>query len=375
MNWIKNLLTIFGSLVTAVILIDIIAFLFLPREMVPFNGFGHFALYDTEFSRKPTVLRLRDYYSPDPANGFDLTVNANKQIHVFADSTIEVFTNDLGCWDKNNRLDFVDSERYTYFAGDSFTWCHANYKTIFPTVYEKTGRLVAKCGMPHTRQLQQFQKFQKFLTSVNRMPAEVFVGYYLNDPANDYSHPHSSVYRGVRYDHVEIDVSGDRVTKDVETIHRAIDEELIIASKVGFEDNNLRTEFDQMLVQNVKAFLKAYSISANLIHGLLKNWPAVESGIYTVNDKFSFELGYEESPFTSKSREVIKKWNDHSLIHGYDLTFILIPPATNFINPSFYKSLKEFLSRHNVKSMDLSVLFRLDILFPRDHFIGLWMVI
>jgi len=44
MNWIKGTLTVVCSVVIALMLVDLMALLFLPRNMIPFNGFGHFAL-------------------------------------------------------------------------------------------------------------------------------------------------------------------------------------------------------------------------------------------------------------------------------------------------------------------------------------------
>src|SRR5438552_18511001 len=60
-------------------------------------------------------------------NGFDLAPDYRGGKHVFLDSDYEVFTNDLGCFDKNSMADFR-THPYILLIGDSFTWGYAPYE-------------------------------------------------------------------------------------------------------------------------------------------------------------------------------------------------------------------------------------------------------
>tara|TARA_B100000795_G_scaffold267797_1_gene253392 strand:+ start:286 stop:1494 length:1209 start_codon:yes stop_codon:yes gene_type:complete len=358
MSWIKSMMIVLSTTAVAILAFDVAAYFFIPRSMIPINSYGQLIRPNANFLTSNPILRLKDYYITDDVNGFDLAANAKAQPHVFSDSTITVFTNDLSCWDLNNRADFLSSDNYTYFAGDSFTWGHAEYDYIFPRVYEKlSNELVAKCGVPHTGQLHQFQKFKEFIKTVNKTPEKVFIGFFINDPSNDYSHPHSDVYRGVRYDHKWVSAKGDIVKKNVQSIKDEIDFQL---------ENNLN-EIEQKPfiwpsaeLQKIKAIVKAYSLSANLVNIAIKNisinnmnLTVNKESIYNVDYFVDLGNNYQDNFYTIKNRTVLKQWKLHSVKNNYKLTIILIPPANKFRKKNYFESLKGFLDQEHIAYLDL----------------------
>ena len=113
----------------------------------------------------------------------------------------------LGCFDVEWSPPPTD---YYYFAGDSMTWGYAPYETKFATVFETlTGIDSVKCGVTHTGTIHQFAKFREVTAKIGTLPKKVFVGYFFNDTANDYAHPHSTVVDGWLIDDAYLDAGAD----------------------------------------------------------------------------------------------------------------------------------------------------------------------
>ncbi len=208
MNWKKATIGIFAAglvISVGVVCFDVLAYFFVPQDWLEFVPYYRAELQPRKL---PAHARgyPRGYFRADEQLGFDIQEDINDAVHVFPEASVQIFSNDIGCFDRNRLEDFQQSGSFDYFAGDSQTWGYANYESKFPTVYEtKTGRMSAKCGVTHTGQLHQYDKFKKIVSLIGRYPKRVFVGYVGNNPSNDFAYPHTTVIEGFQVDTVEVD--------------------------------------------------------------------------------------------------------------------------------------------------------------------------
>jgi len=284
--------------------------------------------------------------------GFDIQPNFPPTRFFIPDASFDVFSNELGCFDKNSLGQIKKSSEYVYFAGDSFTWGHADYDKKYTTVYEaKSGLRSVKCGVPHTGQRHQYEKWLRVVKAIGRYPKRVFVGYFENDPANDFAHPHSTVIDGFLVDVVKL--KGKSLVKiDIDEVTNAIHE-------WGKNPNPASAS-------PLRELLARYSITTHLIASAVVRlkylakimMPGTSKSFYEVSRQFSFEESYSSSDLTIANREAIKKWANDAKMNSYELIFILIPSKDHFSDPNHYRSLKTFLRDNDISYYDLAEVFR-----------------
>ena len=94
-----------------------------------------------------------NYYEAHSVRGFDIAPNVPDTPFRFADATTTVFSNTIGCFDRNTPTALA-AGRYALLVGDSFAWGFAPFEDKWGTLVEQaTGIPIAKCGVSHTGQL------------------------------------------------------------------------------------------------------------------------------------------------------------------------------------------------------------------------------
>lgn len=346
----------FIIIVSSVLLFDVVAYFFLPDGAIAFapdyrnKEQLHISAANQNMVDLPRGYP-RGYFMADPVLGFDITPNVEEKPHFFGDAVVNVFSNELGCFDRNGLPQIRKEKNYDYFAGDSFTWGYALYEKKFTTVYEaSSGRISVKCGVTHTGQLHQFEKFRRIVKTIGHYPSRVFVGYYNNDPANDYTHPHTTVIDGFQVDTVEMR-NGALAQRNLENLKESVE-------KFQTENSGMSQESDG-IAADAKRILKHYSLTINLANffkekslGLLKK-DGPES-LYHLRHQYDFNKNYLSNPITQKNRDIINRWKNDANDHGYELVFILIPPKDAYNDENFYASLKTYLSSINIEYFDLT---------------------
>lgn len=370
MRWISKIKTFaYLAVVTAftVLLLDLAAYWMIPKNLV---GFAPAYRYSPPAALNPAQSLPnsargypRGYFRADEILGFDIRENVKAGSHVFADAAVEIFSDDIGCFDKHSASDIQRNKTFDYFAGDSFTWGYADWENKFPTVYEReASRFAVKCGVTHTGQLHQYGKFKKIADMLGMYPQRVFVGYSFNDPSNDFAHPHTTVIDGFQVDIVEVTGNNNLIRLNMDEVRATISEWLENPS------NRVMHETSSGFSIGIKNFLKQYSLSTNLLifgrDELIKfliaaqNPVNVRQNFYKLNDLYSFGEDYSTNKFTQKNRAAIQQWARDAKENSYQLIFLLIPPQSDFDNIKYFIGLKKFLAENNIRYIDLTAFLK-----------------
>jgi hypothetical protein len=350
-----------------VLALDIAMYLFLPATIArTLPGYRWMAGFEPSGGN---ALMPRDYMSSHPARGFDIRPNS-AGMHRVEGRSYKVWSNSLGCFDWQRQ---EIPTRYTYFAGDSFTWGFAPFDTKFATLFElETGRVSLKCGVTHTGQIHQLAKLKDVMAVVGHPPGHVIVGYVSNDPLNDFAHPHSTVIEGLVVDHTYFDGNFNLAQ---------VDEEWLRGQAVA----NVKTRPTLDASGNL---LRRYSATSHVLQMAWQAWRhppfhptisykgAVLSSIYSGEPQIlrTGVLDAENSRFAANKKAILA-WRDHARLNGYRLTFVLIPPADHYASKTYFEAVRSFLLAEQVEHVDLTEAFRQsglgqdEIYWPKDgHF-------
>ena len=343
-----------------IILFDISSYFFLPRSFTqrkfPRYKWTYKSL-NPHYLKNQSINKDIEYYIENSSRGFDIKKNNPITTLDFTDARLNVFSNNLGCWDKNIKNSVINSE-YTYFAGDSFTWGNANYPYIFPNVYESLSNEISlKCGVPHTGQLHQFEKFKEIANDIGHFPKKVIVGYYINDPSNDLAFPHSTIIKGVRIETKYFDKSSGEIKLiNLKESEIKIQKEIDKLKGEKNKNKNKNIDFKKTIIN----FLRPHSLSSHIFSKLFKviNSQEKPKSIYNSQSLFSHSYYYSKNPFTLKNRDVIKQWKKHSIDNNYKLYFLLIPPAKDFNDFNLYSDFRNFLKLNKITYFDATIGFK-----------------
>jgi hypothetical protein len=354
-------------LAAQIILIEVLAYNFLPEKITAFAPLYRKPIWvqdvfppaDSETSRRTSKKGYpRYYFKADPDLGIDITPNAPPMSFSIKDTSLEIFSNDLGCFDRSSAEDYKQWGDYDYFGGDSFTWGYANYEDKFAVIYEnKSGRHALKCGVTNTGTSHQYLKFKKTVGKLGINPRRVIVGYYMNDPDNDRLFPHSTVVNGYMVDTYYY--KGKAVkSKDLEKVSERI--QLVETLRRGEAPVGIISH-PSSAGAKVAAFLQKNSLLYNVAYALLGNILLDDSGsIYTPSEKnwYNYRSDYIYSAYTEKNREAIKRWSADASKVGYELIFLLIPPKEFANDTGYYEQLREYLKSLSIKYVDISADFK-----------------
>jgi hypothetical protein len=369
---VKNTAIVFISIVITLAIFDITAYLLLPTSLAK-----TFSAYRVSSEHRTVTWQIsrgypRYYFVADPELGFDIAPNA-KGLHSGDDYHYEVFSNAAGCFDQNPPTLYATSDYY-YFAGDSFTWGYSPYDKKFATIFEKrSGIPSAKCGVTHTGTLHQYGKFKRFTQLTGRYPAAVLAGFFPNDIANDFAHPHTTVIDGYQVNTKILDAKNQRIISlsiaEAETKYRAI------------VDQKRRES------QSTWSLLKQYSLLANMAKEIRKRIVSIlpdghdttgtssDTEFYGITPGLKKALGYDNLALTQVNRGALVTWKADSIENNYRLVILLIPDKYSFKNIRYFDGLKDFLDSISVDYLDLAVVFHTgnhdvsEIYLPNDgHF-------
>jgi hypothetical protein len=374
-----------------VLLFDIVAWFVVPEELTRFSHAYRKTQYLAARPGHPSLVRNdpRGYYRADDQLGFDIRPGA-RAVYEYGEGPQEVFANSIGCFDRNELDGLRAAPQYHYFGGDSYTWGFAEYDSKFATVWEEaTGKVAAKCGVTHTGTVAQFEKFKRVAAAVGRMPATVFVGFYVNDPANDAAFPHSTVVDGYMVDTAFL--SGGRI------VHPPVEEvKAVVAASVR------ELEAPMGAVERAKAAVWVFSLTANLADrarialrdasapaATQSPAPKVEmppaaagqqvrptsrfgANLYYWYEPGTMKTSFAGDPRTQATRDAMLRWAAHARQNKYRLVFLLVPPRDSFDDPEFYGQVRGFLAAHGIEHLDFAPLFRSggysrrDLYYTRD---------
>jgi len=362
--------------VLTIILFDSFAYFLVPPSYTNFaEEYRDIELVSYNLSLQPDSLLAqppppkwakwypRSYFEAEETLGFDISPGVNMTAK-FWEGDFQIFANDLGCFDKNTLYDFQKAEEHVYFAGDSFTWGYARYEKKFPTVWEqRTNKLTAKCGVTNTGQLHQFEKFKRITTRIGKFPKIVFVGFSPNDPADDLTHPHTTVISGYQVDTAYFK-GGSIVRPSIEDLRNAVDSS---TREYAYTDKKKTSAWLRL-----KTYLKVYSLSSNILNGLIRhlgpssqlaptrNSPAIDFGEH-ISNAFTFDdvkNHYTRDPRADLNKSAIKNWSEHARDNGYKLVFLLIPPKESFDDVDYFRQVREWLDFCGVDYIDFALIFR-----------------
>ena len=352
-----------------VLLFDLVAWFAVPAGLTAFSAsYRNTGLLSSSVGVPPMARAYpRHYFRADDVLGFDIAPDM-RMPHDFEASPHEIFSNDIGCFDRNRLADLRRAKEYAYFAGDSFTWGYASYDSKFATVWEaQTGTMAAKCGVTHTGQAYQLEKLKRVAAAVNRFPSTVFVGFYVNDPANDEAFPHTTVISGYQVDTAFLK-DGALVHADPGEVRRVVAQSLRQLEAPPSPSDRIRT------------WLSVHSLSANIANhawlagqGLLSaragnaaapaapapSGPMAGFGnnLYYWYSAESVKAAYATDPKTAANRAAILAWARHAREHSYRLVFLLFPPKQSFDDVAFFEQMKGWLAANGVEHLDFAQLF------------------
>ena len=357
------------------VLFDLIGYFLVPASYTTFAPcYRNIRLLSPPAAGLPELARNypRYYHRADDVLGFDITPGARAMAEV-DDHPYEIFANQLGCFDRNELRDFQGTKEYFYFAGDSATWGYAPYESKFATVWEReTGKLAAKCGVTHSGTLHEFEKFKRTVAVIGKYPKMVFVGFTINDPANDLAYPHTTVIDGYQVDVVFLN-DGVLVRPNIDEIRQTVESSIheLESAKVAKV-----TWFDRL-----KTRVWVYSLSANIVdHGALAMVNAVRSRPGSISlhaqgspsstmtrfgDNFYWffspndvKTRYAIDPRANASKEAIGQWARQARDHSYKLVFLLLPPKSDFNDVDLFTQVKAWLDVNGIEYVDFAQLFK-----------------
>ena len=331
-------------------LFDLGAFVLTPK-----TGLGAFPAYKgigARLSLQETIRAYpRNYHISDEQMGFDIAPNQPSTDFVMPDKTVTIFSNELGCMDRNTLPLIQHAPSYEYITGDSFTWGYADYDVKYPTIYEKQShKVIAKCGITHSGQAHQFEKFQRVVKAIGHYPKRVIIGYFANDVINDYLYPHTTILEGYQVDTVRVDDHYQVVRRNLKEVQDTILQSMEANGSFGYT---------KML-----HWLQTYSLSFNLLslsvqmasmplnsksplHRPLNNF-------YRLADHVDFNQSYLLQPITQANRRAIARWASDAKAHSYELVFLLIPAKGGYAQTPSYVGLQAYLREKNIRYIDLA---------------------
>jgi len=340
--------------------IDIASFFFLPAHLAA-------NLHEYRVSAQaPSAIGGRerypkDYFVSHPTRGMDIGAN-HRAVHELETLRYPIWSNRFGCFDRDWP---AVPTGYAYFAGDSFTWGYAAFEEKFATIFEaKTGKPALKCGVTHTGQRHQFDKFREVVKLVGHFPSRVIVGYFVNDIANDYAHPHSTVVDGWQVDDVYLDINMDKVHVDQSWISQQIAASLAAPPPPSMASQfiqvarrySLTMQMLSMLTRdirrNISQAIKPGAVNTRVY--LYKNQEI--RWIYSLLETY-FDPGplkFQGNHYADPNRTALLDWKRHSLENKYELSILLIPDKDHWGKSSLYQEVRSFLKENNIDYLDLT---------------------
>lgn len=304
-------------------------------------------------------------YRADPDLGYDLTRGFHG-VHRFADSEYKVFTNSLGCFDREVNISNLGD--YILLLGDSFTWGYASFEKKWGTILEKKVNVrVIKCGVAGYGLKQEIIKGQRVVSELKTPPKLILVGYYQNDLNDDYFKPDTVIngYTISRIKNINY-TTGEVIYFSKDEMESRYDR----YKKYGSPDVK-RTD----LLRRFAYYLKKHSVIANILINYiqslryrgLQSVPTSSKNRYEVYISMMDETKYpwvkSVWDYETKEFQQLKVWADHI---GASLGVVIIPTKEQvyafldgpYSNIGSINKIKSLLRKLNIPYYDLYEIMR-----------------
>lgn len=362
----------FATAVTLLVF-DFAAFKFLPYRLV--EQFPEYRKSQLPAGFAGRGSYPQHYFAKVEGRGFDIGRNRKGQ-HNVEGEVFEVWSNSLGCYDQEHDPD----DDYVYLVGDSYTWGYAPYDEKFGKLLEEnTGWPVYKCGVTHTGQHHQLAKLLEIEHEVGRSPKAMIGFWYLNDVANDYFYPHTTVIEGWQVDTVA--VAPDRKTPiplDIEALETKVRTRIEqIRNRPPPVPPTLR---DQALNYSLTLNLLRFAKQAVLPSPPPPLWTPDTTAqtepltVYDVEIERAGRLWYADNPMADANKTALIALQNHAREIGALFAVVLIPPREHTTEPDWHSEVHEFLDAQQIRWIDLARVFdelheNADTVFLKDgHF-------
>lgn len=179
-----NMLLVFASIIISIVLVE--------------WGLGKTSLRYVNYAGQQSQKYFYQYYSPNKSRGFDIRPNVPKRQMRFSDGEFNIWSNNIGCFDRDVDIEKVRNEGYILLVGDSFTWGFTDFEdTAGLRLENKVHKRVLKCGVPSYGTHQELLKARDVIDKIGAPPDKLILGYYVgNDVLNDYFFPELVVNHG-----------------------------------------------------------------------------------------------------------------------------------------------------------------------------------
>ena len=351
-------------LLGTLVVFDVLFWFLVPDHIAKiFYRYGYRAGTETgAFGGRQTYPK--DYFSAHPTRGFDIRPGM-RGVHRVEGQRFPVWSNRFGCFDRER---LTIPRNYYYFAGDSYTWGYAPFEDRFVNRFEaRTGRPSLNCGVTHTGTRHQFDKFQEILKQIGHAPGRVVVGYYPNDIANDYFHPHSTVIEGWLVDEVFVGAHNRKVSVDRTHIKNVVARKIVDATPRTALGRGFQWAIGQVRHYSILACManETRKAIASLVsndnaaapRGALPVYHGEQIREVYVLDQATYgagRLGYGDSKLSAPNMLALERWRNHSEAENYQLTLLLIPPVQQYNSVEFFAELRAFLTRSKIDFVDLA---------------------
>jgi hypothetical protein len=349
-------------LAATVFVFDVMMYFALPEYLA-----RYFIGYRQAASTTLPLWDIRYYYFAHPERGHDIA-SGQSTWDAVQGLRYQIWSNQFGCFDR----DWPSvPEGYYYFAGDSFTWGFSPYETKFATLFEKlTGIPSVKCGVLSTGQIHQFSKFLEIANRIGHFPKRVVIGYCVNDIADDFLYPSTTVVSGWLINSVSLD-QADRLQR----VDSAVLEQRVMEN---FEAARAR---QRALTAGLQDWFKRYSLTSHVMvkameearkvlvfRALDPSQHVLNNGAFVLTGQSLFEhvmgryvrngrIEYEAA-VAEPNKRALAQWHAHAHTNGYLLSVMLIPPRHDFTNERFYDRVKAYLTKLGIDFIDLAKEFR-----------------
>jgi hypothetical protein len=185
------------------------------------------------------------YFQLDPELGVDHAPNRPSIEVVGKGPTHDIFTNSLGCFDKEHTV----RPGYVLVVGDSHTWGFVALEYNWASVLEElTGRQILKCGVSGTGTRFQMVKAQKVIEKVGFPPSMIIVLHTNNDLNDDAVFPGYTLVDGHRVNTLKsLDLRTGELLRNT--------------------PQEIEAKYEYLTREGLKQFLLDHLITARLVRG------------------------------------------------------------------------------------------------------------
>lgn len=184
-------------------------------------------------ARRPAMIDPPGHYVTDRELGVTLAKNVPVQIFRFRGPSHEIFTNEIGCFDKP--VELKPDEPFILVTGDSFTWGFTPLEAKWASIMERqTGIRVLKCGVIATGTHHQLVRLKRLYERLPHPPSLVIHLYDTTDFNDDFTFPGYTLIANQRIEAFARIRLADGYREPLSAARRAAIEQKILAGPRSF---------------------------------------------------------------------------------------------------------------------------------------------